>query len=130
MSNFHIHTHTVRAAHTRERPAGASPNHPLHLHVKQYVPKSNPSPGPGDVTIIGAQANGFPKECYEPFWDDVHERMKARGRGVRGIWIADMASQGRSGVLNEGVVGADREFLSFVIFLFLPFVVVIEIGLC
>ncbi len=35
----------------------------LHLAVKQYIPKSNPNPRPGDVTIIAAHANGFVKVC-------------------------------------------------------------------
>jgi hypothetical protein len=33
----------------------------LYLAVKQYTPLSNPNPQSGDVTIIGAHANGFPK---------------------------------------------------------------------
>jgi hypothetical protein len=74
--HFTITTHIVRAQHTRGRPAGAERGreNELRLHVKQYVPKTNPNPKPGDVTIIGAQANGFPKECYEPFWDDLYEK--------------------------------------------------------
>lgn len=110
--NFHIRTHTIRAQHTRERAAGAERGreNDLRHHVKQYIPKANTSPRPGDVTIIGAQANGFPKECYEPFWDDVYKRMRENGRGVRGIWIADMASQGQSGMINERILGPDREY--------------------
>lgn len=33
----------------------------FRLAVKQYTPLENLSPQPGDVTIIGAHANGFPK---------------------------------------------------------------------
>jgi hypothetical protein len=33
----------------------------LHLAVKQYIPLDNPNPQPGDVTILAAHANGFPK---------------------------------------------------------------------
>jgi hypothetical protein len=112
MSNFTIREHIVRAQHTRERAAGAERGreNDLRLHVKQYIPKSNATPKKGDVTIIGAQANGFPKECYEPFWDDLYERLKEKGRGVRSIWIADIASQGQSGVLNEELLGPDGEW--------------------
>ena len=115
MSNFTITPHTTRTQHTRDRPAGAERgrHNDLCLHVNQYVPKDNPSPKAGDVTLIGAHANGFPKELYEPFWDDLYERLRAKGRGVRGIWIADIASQGQSGILNEEILGPDGKlFLS------------------
>ncbi len=32
-----------------------------------------------------------------------------RGVRVRGIWIADVAWQGQSGILNEDVLGNDRK---------------------
>ena len=117
MSNFTITPHTTRTQHTRDRPAGAERgrHNDLRLHVNQYVPKDNPNPKVGDVTLIGAHANGFPKELYEPFWDDLYERLRAKGRGVRGIWIADIASQGQSGILNEEILGPDGKlFLSFI----------------
>jgi hypothetical protein len=114
MSHFTITSHVVRAQHTRSRPAGAERGreNEMRLHVNQYVPKDNPSPKPGDVTIIGAQANAFPKECYEPFWDDLCERLREKGRGVRGM--ADIASQGQSGILNEGILGPDGTLSFFV----------------
>lgn len=59
------------------------------------------------VTIIGAHGNGLPSELLEPFWDDFYEQMQSRGREIRGIWIADQAHQGRSGILNEGILGDD-----------------------
>jgi hypothetical protein len=33
----------------------------LYLAVKQYTPLDNLEPNLGDITIIGAHANGFPK---------------------------------------------------------------------
>lgn len=33
----------------------------FRLAVKQYTPLDNLNPQPGDLTIIGAHANGFPK---------------------------------------------------------------------
>lgn len=110
MSNFRVVEHVVKCQHTRDRPAGAERgrDNDLRMCVKQYIPKTNPEPRHGDVTIIGAQANAFPKEMYEPMWDDVQERMQSKGRNIRSIWIADMAAQGQSGILNENTLGPDR----------------------
>ncbi|OAP60882.1 hypothetical protein AYL99_05884 [Fonsecaea erecta] len=109
MSSFHIVEHKIPCQHIREYPratAGAQED-VLHLAVKQYIPKDNPNPQPGDVTIIGAHANGFPKELYEPLWDDIHARSKKHGFRIRSIWIADVAQQGHSSVLNEQLLGND-----------------------
>lgn len=110
MSNFRIIEHVVRAQHSRERWAAAELGYEnqLRLHVKQYIPLSNPHPQAGDVTIIGAVANSFPKETAEPYWDDLHEALKSRGCRIRSIWIADPVNQGHSGVLNEHILGPDR----------------------
>jgi hypothetical protein len=56
---------------------------------------------------------------YEPLWDDLHASSKRNGIRIRSIWIADVAHQGASGVLNEQLLGNDRkseingEFLAF-----------------
>ena len=112
MANFRVVEHVVRAQHTRDRHAGAERGreNELKVHVKQYIPNSNTSPKAGDVTIIGAQANGFPKEMYEPFWDDVYEQLNGLGRNIRGIWIADMVPQGQSGIINERLLGPDGTY--------------------
>ena len=34
-------------------------------------------------------------------------RFNKRGTGVRGIWIADVAQQGQSGIVNEQLLGND-----------------------
>lgn len=86
--------------------------------VKQYIPKNNPSPKEGDVTIIGAVADSYPKEIYEPLWENLVKELEGKGKRVRGIWVADPVNQGESGILNEGILGADREF-SFFSFLYL-----------
>lgn len=49
------------------------------------------------------------QELYEPLWEDIHARSKASGFRIRSIWIADVAQQGQSSVLNEGLLGNDRE---------------------
>jgi hypothetical protein len=109
IANFRVIEHVIRAQHTRDRRAAAERGHEndLKLHVKQYVPKVNANPKAGDVTIIGAQANAFPKEMYEPFWDDVYAQLRDLGRNIRGIWMADMAAQGQSGIINERLLGPD-----------------------
>ena len=63
MSHFRIIQHEVRAQNIRDRPGAVKLGHErdLRLAVKQYVPHENPCPSDGDVTIIGAHANGFPK---------------------------------------------------------------------
>lgn len=62
-SPFRIVEHVVPSQHIREYP-GATANdqeETLNLAVKQYIPLDNPNPQPGDVTILAAHANGFPK---------------------------------------------------------------------
>ncbi|EGR47333.1 uncharacterized protein TRIREDRAFT_64834 [Trichoderma reesei QM6a] len=60
---FDIREHTYQASHIREYPraTAVSQDEPLLLHVKQYTPKHGGPPRKGDITIIGAHANGFPK---------------------------------------------------------------------
>ncbi|KAI9932915.1 hypothetical protein ASPWEDRAFT_102265 [Aspergillus wentii DTO 134E9] len=108
-SPFRIVEHVVPCQHIREYPAATANEQEdtLHLAVKQYIPLDNPNPQPGDVTIIGAHANGFPKELYEPLWDELLARSKANGFRIRSIWMADVAHQGQSGVLNEHLLGND-----------------------
>ncbi|KAK1145924.1 hypothetical protein N8T08_003871 [Aspergillus melleus] len=113
MSHFKVIEHKVRCQNIRERPGAVEPGfeHHLRLALKQYVPKDNPHPREGDVTIIGAHGNGFPKELYEPLWDEIYEKLRAANRQIRGIWIADVAHQGQSGVLNESILGDDPSWL-------------------
>ncbi|KAI8952924.1 Alpha/beta hydrolase family-domain-containing protein [Xylaria longipes] len=107
---FHIKEHVVPGQHIREwaRATANSQDDVLNIHVKQYTPKDNPSPQPGDVTILAAHANGFPKELYEALWADLHAQA-ASGGGfrIRGIWIADASNQGYSGEMNEARLGDD-----------------------
>ncbi|EHK44327.1 hypothetical protein TRIATDRAFT_35759 [Trichoderma atroviride IMI 206040] len=60
---FDIHEHTIQASHIREYPraTATSQDDALLLHVKQYIPKHGGPARKGDITIIGAHANGFPK---------------------------------------------------------------------
>ncbi|KAI1100614.1 putative toxin biosynthesis protein [Jackrogersella minutella] len=106
---FHVKEHAIPSQHIREFPRATSRSQEdvLYISIKQYTPIDNPSPQPGDVTIIGAHANGFPKELYEPLWADLHARAASHGFRIRGIWIADVTNQGYSGTLNEDALGND-----------------------
>ncbi|KAF7552493.1 hypothetical protein G7046_g7392 [Stylonectria norvegica] len=107
---FTIKEHTIEAAHIREyaRATANAQDEKLWLHVKEYIPVDNPSPQKGDVTIVGGHANGFPKELYEPLWEDFYHEAKRRNLRIRSIIIADAAWQGQSGVINKDSLGNDR----------------------
>ncbi|PYH99135.1 toxin biosynthesis protein [Aspergillus ellipticus CBS 707.79] len=106
---FRIVEHIVECQHIREYPAATANGQEdvLNLVVKQYIPIDNPNPQPGDLTILAAHANGFPKELYEPLWEELYARSKANGFRIRSIWMADVAHQGESSVVNEDVLGND-----------------------
>ena len=61
---FYTAEHLVPCQHIRQysRATAHKQESVLHLAVKQYTPVDNPNPQPGDVTILAAGANGFPKE--------------------------------------------------------------------
>ncbi|EXA46698.1 hypothetical protein FOVG_04039 [Fusarium oxysporum f. sp. pisi HDV247] len=108
-SNYRLVEHTIDCSHSREYLAetvNGDTDIPK-LAVKQYIPHDNPNPQPGDVTIIGAHANGFPKELYEPLWDELYDRARQQDLRIRSIWTADVWNQGQSGVINERVLGND-----------------------
>lgn len=109
MSAFEIVEHSVPCSYVRDFPGAVAgdDSDQLHLAVKQYIPRDNPHPKAGDVTIIGAHANGFPKELYEPMFEDLIAQSKTHNFRIRSIWIADMAHQGLSSVQNELLLGND-----------------------
>lgn len=109
MSSFDLIEHFVPCSYVRDFPGavvGDDSDH-LRLAVKQYIPRDNPIPQLGDVTIIGAHANGFPKELYEPLFEDLISQSSKYNFRIRSIWIADMAHQGLSSVENEHLLGND-----------------------
>ena len=63
MSLFRVQEHTLTTSHIREYPGATADglDDELKLAIKQYTPLDNQDPKPGDVTIIGGHANGFPK---------------------------------------------------------------------
>lgn len=62
-SSFTIKEHVIDASHIREyaHATAHSQEEVLKLAIKQYTPKDNPDPQPGDITVISSPANGFPK---------------------------------------------------------------------
>ena len=105
-SLFRVQEHIIPGQYVREYPGATLENQEddLFLHVKQYTPLDQSHLQPGAVTIIGAHANGFPKELYEPLWDELSRTLR---RPIRNIWIADVVQQGMSGLLNENKLGND-----------------------
>ncbi len=109
MTSFRIVEHKIPGQHVREYPNATanSQEDVLYLNVKQYIPLNNQQPEDGDVTIIGTHANAFPKECYEALWDDLLQQATKHGWRIRSIWIADVAHEGQSGLINEQSLGND-----------------------
>jgi pimeloyl-ACP methyl ester carboxylesterase len=95
----------------------------LRLHVKQYVPNSASSLGDSQhaITLIvqHGQPPGDNKEAYEPFmWDLI---CQTNLPPVRAIWALDIASAGKSFLLNRDEIGdephwfdASRDILQMV----------------
>lgn len=79
--SFRVLEHVIPCQSIREYPGATAveDEENLKLAVKQYIPLDNPNPQPGDVTILGAHANGFSKvrtytsgcfsNCPKPFSD-------------------------------------------------------------
>ena len=112
--HFRIEPHVIPGQHIREYPNAtrASQEETLKLAINHYVPKNSLEQNivsERAVTIVATHANGFPKEMYEPLWDDLWEFSRMRNFTIRGVWIADSSHQGESGILNERVQGDDRE---------------------
>lgn len=115
--------HKVPAQHIREYAYATAESQEdiLYICAKQYIPLDNPDPRPGDVTILAAHANGFPKELYEPLWEDLSSHVAKHGWRIRSIWMTDVAHQGQSGVVNEQLLGNEpawhdhtRDLLHFI----------------
>lgn len=111
-SNFTIKKHTFPGQHIRHY-AGANRHRDedvQYLEVKQYTPLDNKSAQEGDITVIGTCAVSFPKEMYEPLWDDLLAKFNSIGLRVRSIWCMDKSDHGASGILNEEIQGDDPSY--------------------
>ena len=86
-SNFTVTKHVFPCQHIRQYPGATRHREEdvQYLEAKQYIPLSNQQPREGDVTIIGTCAVSFPKEMYEPFWDE----LLTKCGNVRSIWSVD-----------------------------------------
>ncbi|KAB8211982.1 alpha/beta-hydrolase [Aspergillus parasiticus] len=105
---FQITEHVIDGQHIREYPrATATPDILLKLCIKEYKPLNNLDPQPGDVTIVAIHGTGYPKELYEPLWEDLLAHTAQNGVRIRAIWMADATNQGASGILNEQHLGND-----------------------
>ncbi|KAH0154721.1 putative toxin biosynthesis protein, partial [Aureobasidium melanogenum] len=110
-SSFKIIEHHTPCQTIREYPQATSTyqEEKLYLSAKQYIPL-NRTPQKGYVTILAAHASAFPKELYEPLWEDLLKQSEKAGYGIRSIWMADVANQGASYVLNENKIGNDPNY--------------------
>ncbi|KAJ5924631.1 hypothetical protein N7466_008818 [Penicillium verhagenii] len=109
---FTVTEYVVDGQHIRDYAnATVDPTATLKLVLKRYTPVDNPNPQPGDVTIIGAHGCGFPKEVYEPLWEDLYSRCKQDGYRIRSIWIADVTNLGASGIMNKEFLGSEPSWL-------------------
>jgi hypothetical protein len=110
-----IKKHTIPASYPREFPGGSqtlSSEAQIKLVLNQYVPRTfSPCSADRDaaVTIIFAHANGFHKEMYEPFFDDLLGVLEKKGVKVRAVWAVDAATHGESGMVNDWILGDDRK---------------------
>ena len=111
-TKFYVEKHVFPGQHIRHY-AGATRHKDedtQYLEAKQYTPLDNPEPRESDITIIGTCAVSFPKELYEPLWDDLLTHCEGRGLRIRSIWAVDKSDHGASGVLNENTQGDDPSF--------------------
>lgn len=115
---FQVSSFTIPASHIRSNPRATSTrqDETLHLCYKRYIPLNNLHPQPGDITLIAGHATGFPKELYEPLWEEICRRLdqvttsgpKPR---IRAIWMADCANHGASFSLNRPKLGDDPDWM-------------------
>jgi len=108
-TSFIVKEHTFQGQHIRHyhNSVVEDQNYAVKLHAKQYIPSWITDPKPGDVTFVALHGNGMWKELYEPLWEDLFAQAKEAGLRVRSIWMADMASEGESDILNEPHLGND-----------------------
>jgi len=106
--HFSVTEHIIPCQYIREYPHASKSDHaPLRLAIKEYQPLERTSAGSASMTIIATHGNGFPKETYEPLFDELYQALKGK---IGGIWFADYSHQGASGILNECVQGDDRAY--------------------
>lgn len=104
---FIVKEHVFQGQHIREYPGALaeSQEDAIELHAKQYIPRDSSGKG---LTLIGFHANGFHKEVYEVFWEELYTTARDKhGIEIASIWMADQAFQGQSASMNEQRMGSD-----------------------
>lgn len=113
---FECIEHTSPSQHIRHYPRATSRSQEegLQLCVKQYKPLQTRYPNKDlpAVTVLAAPALSCAKELYEPIWDAVYEYSCREDAAFRiwSIWSVDFVNQGKSGVVNERMLGDERKF--------------------
>jgi pimeloyl-ACP methyl ester carboxylesterase len=121
MNNFNVIEHTILSSYVREYAFATvrDQDDELLLHVKQYVPYKHDDHQTNQVTIIACGALGFPKEIYEPLWEELWQRSRSRNFSIHSIWTMDPVNIGISATLNEGKLGDDPSWIDHTRDLFL-----------
>lgn len=103
---FDVCNRTIRAAHACELcQSSANEREPLYLSMKQYIPRRKLAGDVVAVTVIAEGCVGFPKEAYEPFFEDLYHELQGRQIDVRSIWIADPVNHVTRAVRNFDNLG-------------------------
>ncbi|KAJ5731174.1 uncharacterized protein N7483_005682 [Penicillium malachiteum] len=106
---FRIVSHLIPVHSFREYQQGIiDETKDVYLAVKQYIPLINQPLNDSDpITIVSAPGVGFPKENYEPLFEQVLRKTSLAGLNIRSIWIADPFNMGESAVANQENLGRD-----------------------
>ena len=113
-TKFEVAKHIFLGQHIRHY-AGATRNSDdaaQYLEAKQYTPRSSKNSTDG-ITIISTCAISFPKEMYEPLFDELLQCCEQQGLRIRSIWSVDKSDHGASGILNERTQGDDPSHSDF-----------------
>lgn len=108
MERFTVHEHTFDAHHPRQSTRATSDGFKrLKIAVKEYRSTDVGLNEPTGISVVFCQANGIPKESYEPFFDDLYDQLKGTPAQIKTIWSIDNVTHGDSYVLNEHSIGTD-----------------------
>ena len=78
-----VKSHCIEGQHKREYPQGLlSDTDVPRIQIKQYVPVYKQSSSSEGITIIAAGGNGFIKEAYEPFFEDLCNHLQQFGESM------------------------------------------------
>ncbi|KAH6711674.1 Alpha/beta hydrolase family-domain-containing protein [Leptodontidium sp. MPI-SDFR-AT-0119] len=104
---FIIREHVIPCSHIREdltTTTSGQEQETWRMSVKQYIPVENQDPKEGDVTIVGGCGNGFLKELYEPFWEDLYHALSKSSIRIRSIWVPSVSNSGSNTHINPSLI--------------------------